>query len=102
MCHLNTGPARGAPGTCQTQKRAITGDSDLPWTAGYPGVIATRQVASDQAVWVTAPDTARGGHSFDWALLLHHGAHGHWRVTDYHQIIGAHPNPLDYYYGDTR
>lgn len=104
MCRVETVHARGGHGlgTCQARLRQITGVSDTPWTYGRAGAIQIRRLPAGTAVLVSAPDTARGGHSFDWALLLVHRRGGRWLVADYHRVSGpARADPIGYYYGGT-
>lgn len=101
MCRLETTRARGGgQGTCRARQTAITGTSDVPWTYGRVGVVRLRRLPAGTAVWVTAPDTAVGGHSFDWVLLLDRGPGPRWRVADYHRVTGpARADPIGYFYG---
>lgn len=100
MCRDTTPARSGGPAACPARMRVVVGDSDTPWTYGRAGAIQIRRVHAGVAVWVTAPDTAIAGHSFDWALLLRRQRGGRWLVVDYHRLGSpAPPDPLDYYYG---
>ena len=102
MCRVETVHARGGEGstTCETRLLGVTGASDIPWTYGRPGAVQRRRVSTGTAAWVSVSDTGHGGHSFDWALLMHRAHDGRWLVDDYHRITGpASVDPLSYYYG---